>query len=273
MVFRYSRVNISEILPVLLPKLRSFLRPGAVVLVWSVLLIASPQALVAGEVRVAVAANFTQAAKEIGASFARETGHRAVFSFGSTGQLFTQIGLDAPFEVFLAADTARPQMAVEQGLALAGSRFTYARGRLVLFSSDEGLVDGEATLKRDGFHKIAMANPVTAPYGAAAVQVLKALGVHDALKDRFVLGNNIAQTFQFVGTGNAELGFVAYSQVMDRTDGSRWLIPDHYYAPIAQDAVLLKRGAENAAARAFMVYLQGAQAQAIKNKYGYGGGD
>ncbi len=273
MVFRYSRVNISEIRPVLLPRMRSFLRPGAVVLFWAALLISTPQAPAAGEVRVAVAANFTQAAKEIGAAFTEETGYQAVFSFGSTGQLFTQIGLDAPFEIFLAADAARPQKAIEDGLALAGSRFTYAKGRLVLFSADRGLVDGAATLERDGFHKIALANPVTAPYGDAAVQVLKALGVHDTLKGKFVLGNNIAQTFQFIDTGNAELGFVALSQVMDRTDGSRWIVPERYYAPIAQDAVLLKRGANNAAARAFMRFLRGAGAQAIRDRYGYGGGD
>ncbi len=257
----------------LLPILRSFLRSRAVVLVLSALLFSSPQVMAAGQVRVAVAANFTQAAKEIGAAFAEKTGHQAIFSFGSTGQLFTQIGLDAPFDVFLAADTARPQKAIEDGLALAESRFTYARGRLVLFSADKGFVDGEATLKRDEFHKIAMANPVTAPYGAAAIQVLKALGVHDALKSKVVLGNNIAQTFQFVATGNAELGFVAFSQVKDRADGSRWVVPEQYYEPIAQDAVLLRRGADNAAARAYMEFLRGAEAQAIKKKYGYDGGD
>ena len=251
---------------------RSFLRSGSILTVLSVLLSGSPQVMAAGQVRVAVAANFTQAAKEIGAAFAEKTGYRAILSFGSTGQLFTQIGLDAPFDVFLAADTARPQKAVEDGLALAESRFTYARGRLVLFSADEGFVEGKATLERDGFRKIAMANPVTAPYGAAALQVLEALGVHDALRGKFVFGSNIAQTFQFVDTGNAELGFVAFSQIRDRADGSRWIVPQRYHEPIAQDAVLLRRGADNAAARAYMAFLRGGEARAIRTKYGYDGG-
>ena len=226
----------------------------------------------AGEVKVAVAANFTQAAKEIGSLFEKATGHKVVFSFGSTGQLYTQITQDAPFEVFLAADQARPKRAVDDGLAVPNSRFTYATGKIVLFSNDPGLVRGEATLRDGKFQKIAIANPKTAPYGAAAVETMKALGVYERLSARIVQGNNIAQTYQFVETGNAELGFVALSQVADRDGGSRWLVPDKLYSAIAQDAVLLKWGANNAAAVAFLDFMKGPEARTVKEKYGYGAG-
>ena len=142
----------------------------------------------------------------------------------------------------------------------------------MLFSREADRVTGEATLRNGRFQKIAIANPVTAPYGTAAVQTMKALKVYDTLKLRIVQGNNIAQTFQFVETGNAELGFVALSQVAGREDGSRWLVPDTLYTPIRQDAVLLKGGAENPAARAFMDFLKGPQASAIIKKFGYGTG-
>lgn len=227
----------------------------------------------AAEVRVAVAANFTEAAKQIGALFAKVTGHQAVFSFGSTGQLYTQITQDAPFEVFLAADQKRPAMAVEAGLAVPESRFTYATGRIVLYSIDPALVTGEATLKDPKFAKIAIANPATAPYGAAAVEAMKALGVYDALAGRIVQGTNIAQTFQFVATGNAELGFVALSQVVADKAGSRWPVPSKLYKPIAQDAVLLKRGAANPAATAFVKFLAGTEARKVIERFGYGTGD
>ncbi len=227
----------------------------------------------AGEARIAVAANFTAAAKEIGALFHKTTGHDAVFSFGSTGQLYTQITQGAPFDVFLAADQARPKKAAAGGLAVADSRFTYATGRIVLFSMDKNLVTGEATLKDGKFGKIAIANPRTAPYGAAAVETMKALGVYDTLKDRIVEGTNIAQTYQFVRTGNAEVGFVALSQVAGHKQGSRWVVPAKLYKTIAQDAVLLKRGAGNAAARAFLAFLKGREARAVEEKYGYGAGN
>lgn len=226
----------------------------------------------AAEVKVAAAANFTTAAKEIGALFAKATGHRVVFSFGSTGQLYAQIAQGAPFEVFLAADQARPTKAVASGFAVKGSRFTYATGRIVLFSMDRKLVRGPATLSEGKFAKIAIANPVTAPYGAAAVQAMKALGVYRRLSPKFVQGNNIAQTFQFVRTRNAAVGFVALSQVVRNSDGSRWIVPEKLYAPIAQDAVLLKPGAASPAARAFLAFLKGPQAGAVKAKYGYGTG-
>jgi molybdate transport system substrate-binding protein len=226
----------------------------------------------AGETNVAVAANFTDAATEIGALFAQKTGHKAVFSFGSTGQLFTQITQAAPFEVFLAADQARPKKAEDEGHAVTGSRFTYATGKIVLFSTDPAQVKGETTLELGDFTTIAIANPGTAPYGFAAVAAMKALGVHDALASRFVQGTNIAQTYQFVVTGNAELGFVALSQVAGHDRGSRWVVPEGLYAPIAQDTVLLKRGADNAAAKAFIAFLRGPDANAVKEKYGYGTG-
>jgi molybdate transport system substrate-binding protein len=227
----------------------------------------------AGEVKVAVAANFTDAAKEIGALFAASSGHKAVFSFGSTGQLYTQISQAAPFEVFLSADQTRPKKAVDEGLAVAGSLFTYATGRIVLFSKDKGVVTDETTLKGGKFAKIAIANPATAPYGAAAVQTMKTLGVYDALSAKIVQGNNIAQTYQFVDTGNAEVGFIARSQVALHDKGSRWIVPESLYATIAQEAVLLKRGADNPAALSFVAFLKGAEARKVKEKYGYGPGD
>ncbi|MFZ2099898.1 MAG: molybdate ABC transporter substrate-binding protein [Oricola sp.] len=224
----------------------------------------------AGEAKVAVAANFTDAANEIAAAFKAETGHEAVLSFGSTGQLYTQITQDAPFEVLLSADDIRPAKAVEDGLGVAGSTFTYAIGRIVLWSADAGLVKGEETLKAGGFDKIALANPETAPYGAAAVEAMKALGVHDALAAKIVQGNNIAQTFQFVETGNAELGFVAASQIAGTDAGSRWEVPADLYTPIRQDAVLLKKGEGNEAATAFLDFLKSPAAAAVIGKYGYG---
>lgn len=226
----------------------------------------------AADVKVAVAANFTEAAKEIGDLFEKETGHKAVFSFGSTGQLYTQITQQAPFEVFLAADQARPEKAVKEGFAVPDSRFTYATGKIVLFSKTPDFVKGEATLKDGKFNKIAIANPKTAPYGAAAVEAMKALGVYDDLSDKIVQGNNIAQTYQFVDSDNAELGFVALSQVAAKTEGSRWIVPEDLYATIAQDAVLLRGGEKNEAAVAFVKFLKGPKALEVKEKFGYGAG-
>lgn len=221
---------------------------------------------------VAVAANFTAAANEIGRRFEKATGNSVLFSFGSTGQLYTQISQGAPFDVFLAADQARPRKAVAESLAVAGSRFTYATGRIVLFSRDPHLVAGAKTLRAGKFRKLAIADPVTAPYGAAAVQTMKSLGVYDDLRPKIVEGGNIAQAYAFVSTGNAELGFVALSQVAGRKAGSRWVVPDGLYRPIAQDAVLLTHGAGNAAAKAFLEFLRGPEARAIEKSYGYGTG-
>jgi molybdate transport system substrate-binding protein len=223
----------------------------------------------AAKTNVAVAANFTEASQEIAEAFKQKTGHEAVLSFGSTGQLYTQITQEAPFEVFLAADDERPAKAVEEGFAVPDSQFTYAIGKSVLWSKDRDLVQGGATLKHGAFTKIAIANPETAPYGAAAVQAMQALGVYDQLSPKIVQGNNIAQTFQFVATGNAELGFVALSQVVSNGEGSRWEVPAGLYEPIRQDAVLLKTGEDNEAAKGFLEFLQ-RSAPSIIAKYGYG---
>ncbi|MAO55165.1 MAG: molybdate ABC transporter substrate-binding protein [Rhodospirillaceae bacterium] len=227
----------------------------------------------AGEVKIAVAANFTQAAKDIALLFERETGHKVVLSFGSTGQIYTQIAKGAPFEVFLAADRARPQKAGTEGLGIEQTRFTYATGKIVLYSRNADLIEGPSTLKKDGFSKIAIANPVTAPYGAAAVQAMEKLGVYAALKDKIVQGNNIAQTHQFVQSGNAELGFVAFSQIATHDEGSRWPVPQTLYTPIAQDAILLTVGKDNPAARAFLRFLGGPAANKVKEAFGYGVGE
>lgn len=226
----------------------------------------------AAEVKVAVAANFTAPAKEIAVAFEKSKGVKVVLSFGSTGQLYTQIIQGAPFEVLLAADQVRPKKAVEEGHAVPDSRFTYAVGRLALFSKSKDLVSDEATLRSGRFTKIAIANPTTAPYGAAAVEVMKALGVYEGLASRVVQGNNIAQTFQFIDSGNAELGFVALSQIVKIDGGSRWVVPSKLHTPIAQDAVLLKSGADNTVARDFVTFLKGPAARAVIEKYGYGSG-
>ncbi len=222
----------------------------------------------AAQTNVAVAANFTDAAKEIAAAFKQKIGHDAVLSFGSSGAFYTQITQDAPFQIMLSADTERPKKLVDDGLAVADSRFTYAIGKLVLWSKNPNLVKGEATLKSAAFAKLSICNPVAAPYGAAAVEAMKSLKLYDALQPKLVQGADITQAFQFVDTGNADLGFVAASQLINRT-GSRWVIPQELYAPIRQDAVLLKKGAGNEAAVAFMKFLKGPEAHAIIEKYGY----
>ncbi len=228
----------------------------------------------AGETNVAVAANFTEAAKEIATAFKQKTGHEAVLSFGSSGQFYTQITQDAPFQIMLSADEERPKKLVEDGLGVADSRFTYAIGKLVLWSKTPDFVKGEETLKAGAFTKLSIANPAAAPYGAAAVETLKALKLYETLQPKIVQGNNISQAFQFVDTGNAELGFIALSQLAGNPGGSRWLVPQTLYTPIRQDAVLLKKGAGNEAATAFLSFLKGPEARSIIEKYGYevGGG-
>lgn len=223
----------------------------------------------AEQANVAVAANFMDAAKEIAAAFRQKTGHEVVLSFGASGAFYTQITQGAPFQVFLSADDARPQKLVEDGLAVPDSRFTYAIGRLVLWSKTPGLVTGEATLRSAHFAKLAICNPIAAPYGAAAVETMKSLKLYDQLQPRLVEGANITQAFQFVETGNAEVGFVALSQLTGRDEGSRWMVPQELYSPIRQDAVLLKTGAGNAAASGFIGFLKGPEARAIIERYGY----
>jgi molybdate transport system substrate-binding protein len=198
----------------------------------------------ANELRVAVASNFADAMRVLAADFEVKTGHRVTLVFGSTGKHYAQIRNGAPFDVFFAADTARPQLLETQGVAQPGSRFTYAIGKVVLWSPRAGYVDPEGrVLRRASFRHLAIANPELAPYGKAAREVLQKLGLWDELKARTVRGQNVSQTFQFVKSGNAELGFVAYSQVArpgHPTEGSWWAVPQTLYAPIEQQAVLLQ---------------------------------
>ncbi len=224
----------------------------------------------AAETKVAVAANFTEPAKAIAARFKARTGHDATLSFGSSGQFYTQIANGAPYEVFLSADVERPLKAEGEGLAVAGSRFTYATGRLVLFSKTPGLVDGKgAVLAKGTFDKLSIADPKAAPYGQAAVETLTRLKLYDALKPKIVQGSSITQAFQYVQTGAAELGFVALSQVIDEKGGSRWIVPAADHTPIDQQAVLLKTGASSVAAKAFLAFLKTGEAKAIIKRYGY----
>lgn len=227
----------------------------------------------AGNVSVAVAANFTAPMQKIAAAFEADTGHKVALSFGSTGKFYAQITHGAPFEVLLSADDTTPARLVAEGHAVADTRFAYAIGALVLWSAQPGVVDAHgAVLKTGDFKHIALANPKVAPYGAAALQVMDKLGVTSRLQPRFVQGENIAQAFQFVSSGNAPLGFVALSQVMvdGRIDrGSAWRVPAHLHAPIRQDAVLLKAGQGNPAAAALLQYLRGDNARAVIQAYGY----
>ena len=227
----------------------------------------------AGEVQVAVAANFTAPAQRVAAEFERDTGHRALLSFGASGRFYAQIKNGAPFAVFLSADEATPLRLEAEGAAVPGSRFTYAIGRLALWSAQPGRVDTEgAVLQRGNFAHLAIANPKTAPYGAAAVEVLAALGVLEGLKPKLVQGENIAQAQQFVASGNAELGFVALSQVWrdgKLSEGSVWVVPTRLHAPISQDAVLLLAGRDKPAAQALLSYLKGDKARALIRSFGY----
>ena len=235
-----------------------------------VVLASGPSAAIAADTQVAVAANFTQPAKAIAAAFKAKTGDTAVLSFGSSGQFFAQMSHGAPYEVFLSADADRPAAAEKDGLAVAGTRFTYAVGRLVLYSKTPGLVDAKgAVLKAGQFNKLAIADPAAAPYGVAAIQTMTKLGVYEAVKPKIVQGSSIAQAYQFVDTGAAELGFVALSQVINVQGGSRWTVPAADHAPIEQQAILLKIGKDNPAAKAFLAFLKGPQAVAIIKKYGY----
>ncbi len=223
--------------------------------------------LLAGELRVAVAANFTAAMKALTPGFEQASGQHLVASYGSTGKLYAQILQGAPFDVFLAADQRRPKLLQQRGLATGA--FTYAVGRLVLWSAHPGQQLGAQTLRQGHFQRLALANPKTAPYGAAALSVMRSLGVEKALMAKRVTGESIAQTYQFVASGNAELGFVALAQVALETSGSRWLIPQGLYPAIRQDAVLLVRGKDNPAAKAFLAYLRADAAKKVIQRYGY----
>lgn len=222
------------------------------------------------EVTVAVAANFAAPMQRIAAAFETDTGHQAKLAVGATGAFYTQIRNGAPFDVLLAADDETPARIESDALGVKGSRFTYALGRLALYSAKPGLVDehGEV-LKRDDIGRIAIANPKLAPYGKVAVETMQKLGVYERLAPRIVQAENIGQAFQFVATGNAPIGFVALSQAID-AKGSKWVVPDDLHAPLKQDAVLLAHGKDNAAAVALMQYLKGDKARGIIRAYGYG---
>lgn len=227
----------------------------------------------AAEVSVAVAANFTAPMQKIAAAFERDTGHKAVLAFGSTGRFQAQIKYGAPFQVLLAADEETPLQLERDGQGVAGTRFTYAVGRLVLWSRQPGLVDDQgAVLKTGAFARLALADPKLAPYGAAAIETLTRLGLLEQLRPKFVLGENIGQTYQFVATQNVPLGFVALSQVFADgrlTQGSAWVVPASLHRPIRQDALLLVRGQGNPAAQALLAYLRGEKARSIIRSYGY----
>jgi molybdate transport system substrate-binding protein len=226
----------------------------------------------ADEVSVAVAANFTAPLQKIAVEFEKDTGHKVVASFGSTGKFYAQIKAGAPFELLLSADDETPAKLIAESAAVAGSQFTYAIGKLVLWSAKPGLVDGQGDiLKTGGFAHLALANPKLAPYGAAGMEVMKALGSLDALLPKLVTAENITQAHQFISTGNAELGFVALSQVLKdgRIEGSSWVVPAKLYTPIRQDAVLLDKGKGKSAATALLQYLKSPKAIAVIQSFGY----
>jgi len=227
----------------------------------------------AGEVHVAVAANFAGPMKSLAIAFERESGHRALVSLGATGQLYTQIRQGAPFGVLLAADATTPRKLAREGYAVTETQRPYAIGRLVLWSRNAHYVDAKGeVLRRGDFRRLAIANPKLAPYGAAATQTLSALGLLDKLRSKVVEGANINQAFKFVASGNAELGFVAMSQVMQDgrlKEGSAWLVPAKLHDPIRQDAILLAKGKDNPAAVALLRYLDSEPARDIIRRYGY----
>jgi len=232
-----------------------------------------PMVTMAGEVSVAVASNFTAPMKIIAQAFERETGHKAILSFGSTGQFYAQIKNGAPFAVLLAADDETPARLEREGVAVPGTRFTYATGKIVLWSKKADLVDTNGEILKTGkFDKLALANPKLAPYGAAAMQVLEKLNLTKQLGPKLVEASNIGQTFQFVSSGNAALGFVALSQVFENgklKEGSGWVVPSNLYSLIKQDAVLLTSGKANGAAQALLQYLRSDKAKAIIVSFGY----
>lgn len=227
----------------------------------------------ADEVQVAVAANFTAPIQAIAQDFEKDTGHKLVAAYGATGQFYAQIKNGAPFEVFLAADDSTPAKLEQERETVAGSRFTYAIGTLALWSAKPGYVDDKgAVLKSNDYKHLSIANPKTAPYGLAATQVLDKLQLTEATKGKIVEGQNITQAFQFVSTGNAELGFVALSQIYKDgkvENGSAWIVPADLHEPIRQDAVILNKGKDNPAAKALVDYLKSAKAAALIKSYGY----
>jgi molybdate transport system substrate-binding protein len=239
----------------------------------AVALVTAAIAARADEVQVAVAANFTAPMQEIATAFEAASGHKVLASFGSTGKFYSQIKNGAPFQVLLAADRETPAKLMQEGAAVAGSDFTYAIGKLVLWSAQADFVDQQGKVLKTGkFEHLSIANPKLAPYGAAGVEVMKGLGVFAAIEPKLVQADNIGQAFQFISTGNAQLGFVALSQVFKDgkiTTGSAWIVPEKLYKPIRQDAVVLTPGKDRPAVTALMQFLKGDQARAIIKAYGY----
>lgn len=229
-----------------------------------------PAVASASDVTVAVAANFTEPAKEIAVAFEKKTGNHVVMSFGPSGAFFSQIEQSAPFQVFLSADAERPKKLEADGFGIAGTRFVYAYGALVLWSATPDFVDGKgAVLSKGKFEHLAIADPASAPYGVAAVETLNKLGLYDAVASKIVKGTSIAQAYTFVDTGAAELGFVALSQVKKTQKGSTWIVPKANYTPIDQQAILLKPGANDPAAKAYLDFLKSPEAIKIITSYGY----
>jgi molybdate transport system substrate-binding protein len=239
------------------------------------LLLAAAQVANAGEVNAAVAANFQKPMEEIVAEFQKETGHTVKLSFGSSGKFTSQIKEGAPFDVFLAADVKNPKLLEEEGLAVKDTRFVYALGKLVLWSAQPGFVDGKgAVLSKGKFNKVSYADPKLAPYGLAAQEALQKLKLWDGIQSKMVTGDSIGQAYQFIASGNAELGFIVLSQIIKDgkvSEGSYWIVSPDLYNPIEQSAVLLSKAKDSEAAKALLVYLKGnKKALAVIEKYGYG---
>lgn len=227
----------------------------------------------AGEVNAAVAANFTEPVKLIAEAFQKDTGHTVKLSFGSSGKFYSQIKEGAPFDVFLAADEKNPKLLEKEGLAVEGTRFVYALGKLVLWSAQPGYVDDKGYVLRKGsYNKIAYADPKLAPYGLAAKETLEDMGLWSVVQSKLVTGESITQTYQFAATGNAEMAFIALSQITKDgkvSEGSYWLVPAHMYNPIKQAAVQLSAAKDKAAAQAFLTYLKNEKSVAIIRSFGY----
>lgn len=247
-------------------------RRASQLLICSALVLALPSAF-ADEVQVAVAANFAGPMQKIAAAFEQSSGHKVIQTSGATGKFYAQIKAGAPFEILLAADDETPAKLEAENIGVPGSRFTYAMGQLVLWSNKPNRVDAKGdVLKKTDFNHLALANPKVAPYGQAAMETLRALGLTEALTPKLVLGENIAQTHQFVATGNAELGFVALSQVWENgaiKSGSGWIVPANLYSPIRQDVILLNKGKGKAAAEALLKYMKSDAAKALISASGY----
>ena len=226
----------------------------------------------AEQVLVAVAANFVPPFREIAIEFERTTGHNVQVAAGSSGNFYSQIKNGAPFDVFFSADNERPKLLGEEGFGVKDSRFTYAIGRLVLWSPNADLIKGEETLRFKQYKRLAMANPKTAPYGVAAMEAMQKLELWEGIQSQIVMGESLGQTMGFIESGNAQLGFVALSQVMDpkiKGKGSRWDVPTNLHEPIKQDVILLTKGKNNPAAKALMEFIGSPQAKAIIERYGY----